>query len=74
MIIDNYFAIIKWLLRLFLLYNISIACINVVADFLYLWLFYNFLWCSMYMCQYRATFFWEIFRKINMLNIKTMNE
>ena len=28
----------------------------------------------MYKCQYRATFFREIFRKINMINIKTINE
>ena len=36
-IIDNCFIIIKSLLWLFLLY-ISIVCINVVADFVYLWL------------------------------------
>ena len=28
----------------------------------------------MYKCRYRATFFREIFRKINMINIKNTNE
>ena len=30
--------------------------------------------CSIYKCRYRATFFREKFTKINMIDIKAMNE
>ena len=30
--------------------------------------------CSMYKRRYQATFFRETFRKINMIDIKTMND
>ena len=41
-------------------------CLFVIID--------NHLRCSIHKCRYWATFFREIFRKINRINIKTMNE